>query len=79
MGEVFGGKNKFSEDEIKKRFDKIKDIDLTKFGWVQKVSEKLNISHTQTKRFIEKYYVGEFFRRNKTDRKLNGEQHAVNM
>ena len=36
---------------------------MSKFGWVSKASNKLNISHTQVKRFIDKYYKGEYFRR----------------
>lgn len=63
MGEMFGGRNKLSETEIKRRLELIKDIDLTKFGWVSKVSKTLSITHAQTKRFIEKYYKGNFYRR----------------
>jgi hypothetical protein len=65
LGENFGGKNKLSQNEIDLRLDLIKDIDLRKFGWVSKVSKKLNITHTQTKRFIDKYYKGDIYRRNK--------------
>ena len=63
MGLVNGGKNKLSDVEIANRLEKIKNIDLNKFGWVKKVSIALNLTHTQTKRFIDKYYKGEFFRR----------------
>jgi hypothetical protein len=65
MGKEFGGLNKLTKEDIANRLEKIKDIDLTKFGWVQKVATKLNITHTQTRRFIEKYYCGEYFRRKK--------------
>lgn len=61
MGLEHGGKNKLTTDEIKKRLNLIKDVDLTKFGWVKKVSDILNITHTQTRRFIEKYYIGEYY------------------
>lgn len=63
MGIEHGGKNKLKDEEIKERLDKIKDIDFTKIGWVKKVSIKLNISHTQVKRFFDKYYKGEYYRR----------------
>jgi len=63
MGDVYGGFNKLTNDEINNRLNLIKNIDLMKYGWVKKVSEKLNISHTQVRRFIEKYYDGEFYER----------------
>lgn len=53
MGKEFGGVfSKLSNEEIKKRLTLISDIDLNKFGWVGKVSDKLKISHTQVRRFI---------------------------
>ena len=63
MGKKYGGQNKLTLDEINKRLKLIEDIDLTKIGWVKKVSDKLNITHAQTKRFIDKYYNKEFYRR----------------
>jgi len=63
MGDKYGGRNKLSNKEIDNRFELIKDIDLTKFGWVKKVSNKIGISHTQVRRFIDKYYNGEIYRR----------------
>lgn len=65
MGSNFGGSNKLTIEEIESRIEKIKDIDLMKFGWVNKVSEKLNITHTQVKRFMKKYYKGEVYTRKK--------------
>jgi len=53
-----------SDIEITKRLESLKQIDLTKFGWVKKASEIIGISHTQTKRFIKRYYKGEYFERN---------------
>jgi hypothetical protein len=35
-----------------------------KFGWVDKVSTILKISHTQVKRFIKKYYKDKYYQRN---------------
>ena len=64
MGTNFGGSNKLSDDEIKNRLDKIKEVDLMKYGWVKKVSDILEITHTQTKRFIKKYYNGSYYKRN---------------
>jgi hypothetical protein len=53
MGLKYGGRP-LSQKEINNRLDLIKDIDLNKFGWVKKVSKILNISHTETRRFIIK-------------------------
>lgn len=53
MGDVYGGHNKLSENNIKDRLSKIKDIDLMSYGWVGKVSKRLGITHTQVKRFIK--------------------------
>jgi hypothetical protein len=64
MGKEFGGRNKLTTDEISNRLSKIKDIDLEKYGWVKLVSERLNITHTQAKRFIKKYYKGNYYQRN---------------
>jgi len=63
LGENFGGSNKLPQNEIDRRLKSISEINLNKFGWVKKVSEKLNISHTQTKRFIKKYYNGAYYQR----------------
>ncbi len=41
---------------IKERRDLLLSVDLTKYGWVQKVSILWNVSHTQVKRWIKKYY-----------------------
>ena len=64
LGDTYGGFNKLTDDIINERLEKIKDIDLMKFGWVTKVSKKLDITHTQVKRFIDKYYTGDVYRRN---------------
>ena len=61
MGLKFGGRNKLSEIEISNRFKLIDDIDLMKYGWVKKVSDRLNITHTQTRRFIKKHYKGLYY------------------
>lgn len=63
MGDKFGGKNKLSKKEIDRRLEIIKNLDLAKYGWVKNVSEILNLTHTQVRRFIEKYYTKEFYRR----------------
>lgn len=61
MGELYGGKNKLLECEINERLDKISNIDLTQYGWVTKVSECLNLTHTQVRRFIKKHYIGNIY------------------
>ena len=63
MGKNFGGSNKLKEEEVEERLKLINDIDLTKYGWVKKVSERLNISHTQVRRFIKEHYDGDFYSR----------------
>lgn len=63
MGKNYGGSNKLTEVEINGRLKSIKDIDLTKFGWVKKVSDRLGLTHTQVRRFIEKHYTGNYYRR----------------
>ncbi len=65
MGDKYGGRNKLTKKEIDNRLDTISNIDLTKFGWVKKVSDILNISHAQVKRFIDKHYIGNIYRRGK--------------
>ena len=55
--------NRLSFSEIESRLDLIKEVDFTKLGWIKQVSEILNISHTQTKRFIKKYYNGTYYER----------------
>jgi hypothetical protein len=62
MGKKFGGRNKLTEDEISNRIKLIEDVDLMKYGWVKKVSDKLNITHTQSRRFIMKYFNGSYCR-----------------
>jgi hypothetical protein len=64
MGINYGGSNKLTEDVINTRLELIKDIDLTKYGWVKIVSKKLNLTHTQVRRFVEKYYKGDYYKRN---------------
>jgi hypothetical protein len=63
LGDKFGGQNKLSNYQIKERLNLIENIDLTKWGWVKKVSEKLNLTHTQSRRFIDKYYKEEVYKR----------------
>lgn len=61
LGDEYGGRNKLNDDIIEERLNMISDIDLTQYGWVKKASDRLNLSHTQVKRFIKKYYKGEYF------------------
>jgi len=63
MGKNFGGSNKLTEVEVKRRLELIKDVDLNKFGWVKKVSGILELTHTQVRRFIEANYIGSYYRR----------------
>jgi hypothetical protein len=53
----------FNELEIQTRLQLIASIDLTSFGWVQKVADTLGVTHTQARRFIKKYYKGVVYTR----------------
>ena len=64
MGTNFGGSNRFTKEEINSRLSAIKHIDLTKYGWVVLVAKIWGVSSTQVKRFFDKYYLGDFYRRN---------------
>lgn len=55
-GKKGGGSNKLTNDQIKIKLDLLKELDLSKYGWVSKASNILNLSHTQTRRFVDKYY-----------------------
>jgi hypothetical protein len=70
LGDEYGGRNKLNINIIEERLNMISDIDLTQYGWVKKVSDRLNLSHTQVKRFIKKYYKGDYFIRSSKDGKL---------
>lgn len=65
MGDKFGGFNKLTEDIVTERLDLIKDVDMTTYGWVKKVSDILGLTHSQVKRFVDKHYKGEVYRRKK--------------
>lgn len=40
---------------FKIKLNTISDIDLKSYGWIEKVSERWNISHTQVRRLFKKY------------------------
>lgn len=65
LGDTYGGYNKFSDDTINDRLKKIENINMAEYGWVSKVSKELGITHTQVKRFIKKYYKGQYYTRKK--------------
>lgn len=52
---------KIQSDKIKRlssfqeRLNLIKNIDLTKFGWIEKVSYVWGVSHAQVRRLFRKY------------------------
>ena len=51
---------KVKEEEIRKLVEERKKafeiVNMFKFGWVQKIAEVWNLSHTQTKRWVRKYH-----------------------
>ena len=55
--------NALKPQEISKRLAKIADIDLTQFGWNAKVAKILGVSHTQARRFVDKYYPEKVYKR----------------
>ena len=59
------------KEEVERRITLIKEseVDLTKWGWVQKVGEVLGLTHHGTKVFIDKYYPYEVYRRSSPSRK----------
>ena len=61
MGLKFGGLNRLPKDIIHNRLNKLKSIDLTKLGWVNKVAKRLFLTHTQVRRFMKKNYHGKYF------------------
>lgn len=55
-------KNKYKtltnlQNEINKRIKDVQNLDLTKYGSISQLSKQWQISHTQVRRFIKKYYV----------------------
>ena len=55
--------NALTSEEINKRLVKIVDTDFTQPGWVVKVAEILEVSHSQARRFVDKYYFEETYKR----------------
>lgn len=52
-------------EKIENRKEKLNEINLMKFGWVEEVSKKWNVSHTQVRRWMKKYYPEiKFYERN---------------
>lgn len=56
--------NKLSQDEVQRRLQLISDINLNVYGWVGKVSKRLNISNASATKFIQNYFKGPFYKRN---------------
>ena len=66
--ELIKQKKKEQENNFKKRIKYFlsNKIDITKFGWVEKASKDLGISHTQVRRWVSKNLPElNFFKRNK--------------
>lgn len=59
--ESINSSHKFSDSQIKERFDLVlsSNIDLTKYGWVKKVSDLWGVSHTQVKRIFKDHWEGD--------------------
>lgn len=65
MGDVFGGYNRLTDQEVERRLSIIESVDMMKYGWVKKVSEALGVTHTQSRKFIQRHYKGEYLQRKK--------------
>jgi len=55
-GKAGGGRNALTPEEIAIWKNAIESIDVTKFGFVSKISEKMNCSHTHVRRILNKYF-----------------------
>lgn len=53
--------NKLTEKQIQERFEKVlaSDIDLQSHGWVRLVSSLWGVSHTEVRRFFDRYWKGD--------------------
>ena len=61
---------KEKEKLIEERRKTLNEIDMNNFGWVMEVAKKWDISWTQTKRWIKKYYPDlKYYQRNSVDKK----------
>ena len=57
-GKSGGGSNALNEEELKTWDSEIKKIDVQKYGWVGKLSEAMQCSHTHVRRIVRKYFPG---------------------
>ena len=48
--------NKIIKKQIDARLELVKNVDFTKFGWVQQVSNIWGVSHTQVRRYFNIYF-----------------------
>ena len=55
-GKVGGGWNALTSEELEKWKKAIDNIELQKFGWVSKLSQEMNCSHTHVRRILGKYF-----------------------
>lgn len=56
MGKKYGGSNRLTKERIEEIRIILRDIDLSKYGWVQDAANKLGVTHTQVRRYISKYF-----------------------
>jgi hypothetical protein len=66
-GSKGGGSNRLKQDEVDSRVCAIESsgIDLTKLGWVKKVSVLLKINSSTVHKFMRKYYPHNFYDKSK--------------
>lgn len=65
-GKFFGGTNKYNQKQIERIQQVLLDVDVSKYGWVKRSSDKLGLSHTQVRRLKEKYFPDMMCNKRKT-------------
>lgn len=66
-GKAGGGKNRFSKEKRECLRQEILSCDPYKFGWVGRVSKKINRTHTQVRRLSKELFPDNKFFERKTD------------
>jgi hypothetical protein len=56
-GKNGGGHNRLTEDKISERLELIKDLSPVTRGFVGKVAQRWNVSHTQARRLLKQYNI----------------------
>jgi len=60
---VLCNRSTLTAEEVSQRLTKISKVDLAKLGWVVKVAKILGVSHSQARRFVNKYCSQRVYKR----------------